>query len=354
ELLGLIGLADPPRDDAKMAVRAARRAGIRVVMITGDHPVTARAIARELDLGHTEEELDAAVFARATAEHKLEIVRRLRATGEVVAMTGDGVNDAPAIKAADIGVAMGRSASEVTRETADMVLTDDALSGIVHAIREGRIIYANIRKTVVYLLGGNAAELLYVLAAALSGLPMPLLPLQLLWINLLGEPLPGIALSIDPPASNVLHDAPRPPSEPLLGRRQWTEVGLVATLQALIVMLAFVWALDTYELDTARTLGFSALVFGVVLRALSSRSHRAVYLAMDPRENTRLTAVVAGSVLLQLGIIYLPFTQDLFGLTPLSIPLLGLAIVLGLTPVTVIEVIKLLVQRARASREARQ
>ena len=346
QLVGLIGLADPPRPDAMEAIAQARRAGIRVVMITGDHPTTARAIAAEMGLGETEAELDAAVIARATALDKLRVVKELRARGEVVAMTGDGVNDAPSIKEADIGVAMGRSATEVTREAADMILTEDNLSGIVHAIREGRVIYGNIRKTVVYLLGGNSAELLFVIVATMAGLPIPLLPLQLLWINLLGEPLPGIALSIDPPSGDVLDQPPRSRSEPLLGRAQWRQIAVVAALQAAIVLAAFVWALGVADVATARTLAFSALVFGVVFRALASRSTTQIYWELRPWTNLKLAAVVAVSVGLQIGMVYFPPAQALFGTTDLSVPLLALAGALGLIPVSVLELAKLARRRA--------
>ena len=351
-LVGLLGLADPPRPEAVDAIAQMRRAGIRLVMITGDHPRTAKAIARELGLGTTDEELEQAVFARATAEDKLQIVSELRKRGEVVAMTGDGVNDAPSLQEADIGVAMGGAATEVTREAADMLLTGDDLGGIVDAIREGRVIYANIRKTIVYLLGGNSAELIYVLVATMAGLPMPLLPLQLLWINLLGEPLPGIALSIDPPAGDVLDERPRARSEALLGKRQWLEIGLVAALQATVVYLAFVWALDAHGVDVARTLGFSALIFGVILRALASRSPTLIYWELDPRTSPRLAAIVIVSVMLQIAIIEWPATQALFGLASLSMPLLGLALLLGLIPVTVIELAKLGARLTRRSASA--
>jgi Ca2+-transporting ATPase len=350
ELLGLIGFADPPRPEAIAAIREAARAGIRVIMITGDHPTTARAIAREMKLASTDAELDDAVVARATALDKLQIVRDLRARGEVVAMTGDGVNDAPSVAEADIGVAMGRSATEVTREAADMVLAKDDLSGIVEAIREGRVIYANIRKTVVYLLGGNSAELLLVIATTALGLPMPLLPLQLLWINLLGEPLPGIALSIDAPAGDVLDERPRPRSERLLGKREWLEIGIVAVMQAAIAFAAFAWALERYDVDTARTVGFSTLVFGVVFRALASRSPKFIYFEVDPRTNLRLLAVVALSAALQIAILYTPAAAALFGVVPLSLSLLALAVLLGLVPVTLVELSKL--ARRRVARDS--
>ena len=198
-LLGLIGFADPPRPEAIAAVAAARAAGITTVMITGDHPVTARAIAKELGVLSDAESTDDRVHARATPEDKINIVRSWKERGAVVAMTGDGVNDAPALREAHIGIAMGPTGTEVTREASDMVLADDNFASIVAAIREGRGIFDNIRKTLVYLLSGNMAELTVMLVAALGGLPLPLLPLHLLWINVVTDGLLALALVVDPP-----------------------------------------------------------------------------------------------------------------------------------------------------------
>jgi Ca2+-transporting ATPase len=248
---------------------------------------------------------------------------------------------------------MGRSATEVTRDAADMILTDDDLSGIVHAIREGRVIYANIRKTVVYLLGGNSAELLFVITATVAGLPIPLLPLQLLWINLLGEPLPGIALSVDPPSGDVLEERPRPRAEPLLGLPQWLEIGVVMVLQAAVVLGAYVWAIERFDVDTARTLSFTALVFGVVFRSLASRSTTKIYWELRPWASPRLAVVVAVSVTAQIGIVYAGPAQALFGTAPLSLAMLGLAGALGLIPVTVLELAKL-ARRAGIAGSARR
>ena len=197
-LLGLLGIADPPRTEAMDAIAAARGAGIRTVMITGDHPKTAGAIAREMGIAGPNDDLADVVHARATPEDKLRIVRDWKARGAVVAMTGDGVNDAPALREAHIGIAMGRTGTEVTREASDMVLADDNFASIVAAIREGRGIFDNIRKALLYLLAGNTGELVVMLAAAFAGLPLPLLPLHLLWINLVTDGLPALALVMDP------------------------------------------------------------------------------------------------------------------------------------------------------------
>ncbi|HND34789.1 MAG TPA: HAD-IC family P-type ATPase, partial [Myxococcota bacterium] len=209
QLLGLVGIADPPHPEAVAAVALARQAGITTVMITGDHPETATAIAREMGILRADEPASERVHARVTPEEKLQIVRRWKETGAVVAMTGDGVNDAPALREAHIGVAMGKAGTEVTREAADMILTDDNFASIVEAIREGRAIFDNIRKTLVYLLTGNVGELLLMLGTSLVGLPIPLLPLQLLWINLVTDGMPALALVVDPPAPGVLERPPR-------------------------------------------------------------------------------------------------------------------------------------------------
>jgi Ca2+-transporting ATPase len=347
--VGLVGLADAPRPEAIHAIAQARRAGVRVVMITGDHPRTARAIARDVGLARDDAEAAELVHARATAADKTEIVRKLRARGEIVAMTGDGVNDAPSIREADIGVAMGKTATEVTREASDMVLTGDDLSGIVDAIRQGRIVYTNVRKTIVYLLGGNAAELVLMLVAAAIGLPLPLLPLHLLWINLVGEPLPGLTLAIDPPASDVLDAPPRPPKESIVRPRDWMEIGAMAVLQAMVALVVFAWALQRADLDHARTLAFITLVFGVILRALAARDARRLVLEAKPLENLPLLLVVLASLAATAALTALPFTREIFQLQSLSLGELAIAGAGGLVPVTSIELSKLWLRRREAA-----
>ena len=328
---GWVGLADPPRDSARQAVSLARRAGIETVMITGDHPVTARAIAAELGIER--------VHARATPRDKLELVRALRAEGAVVAMTGDGVNDAPALREADVGIAMGRTGTEVTRQASDMVLTDDDFATIVEAIREGRGIFDNIRKTLVYLLGGNAGELALMLASAVLGLPMPLLPLQLLWINLVTDGLPALALVTDPPDPDVLERPPRPPAQPFLGPSEWRRVGAIGLVDASVSLGVFVWALPQGQ-DGARTLVFTTLVFCELFRAFAARSEGRVLFEVGAFTNLRLLAVVGASVLLQLGLLSWAPSRELLGLVPLGAGQLGLCLLLGLVPVTVFELSK--------------
>lgn len=271
-LLGLVGIADPPRTEAIEAVAAARDAGIRTVMITGDHLTTALAIAKELGILAPGEDASEVVHARATPEDKIKIVRRWKERGEIVAMTGDGVNDAPALREAHIGVAMGKTGTEVSREASDMVLTDDNFASIVAAVREGRGIFDNIRKTLVYLLAGNASELAVMFGAALLGLPLPLLPLHLLWINLVTDGLPALALVTDPVDADAMKRPPRRPEEPMLARAQWTRICATGLLEAMITLAVFAWALRARDLTEARNLAFSTLVFGELLRAFAARS----------------------------------------------------------------------------------
>jgi Ca2+-transporting ATPase len=346
ELLGLIALADPPRASARAAIADARAAGVRTVMITGDHPVTAHAIARELGLIDAKtqpHEAKLLVRARTTAAQKTEIVRELRGTGEVVAMTGDGVNDAPAIREADVGLAMGASATEVTREASDIVLTDDDLSGVLMAIREGRVIYANIRKTIVYLLSGNFSELLLMLVAAALGFPFPLLPLQLLWINLVNETLPGLALIIDPPEDDVLKHPPRDPKAPLLGRPEWTFIAATAVLQASVGFGIYWWALEFtgHTLGEARSLAFMTVVSSGLLRAFAFRSETKLLWQVGALRNLALAGVVVGSLALQVGMNHVAPIRALFGLELLSWSELLLVAGFSLIPVSVLELGKL-------------
>ena len=344
-LLGLIGIADPPRREAIEAVAAARAAGIQTVMITGDHPTTAQVIARELGILQPGESPDGIVHARATPEDKLRIVRDWKARGAVVAMTGDGVNDAPALREAHVGIAMGKTGTQVTREVSDIVLADDNFASIVAAVREGRGIFDNIRKALVYLLSGNVAELAVMLIASLAGLPLPLLPLQLLWINLVTDGLPALALVMDPPEADVMSRPPRPPTEPILGRHEWMSILLTGTLQTAVTLGTFVWALHDRDLPEARSLAFTVLVFGELFRAFAARSSTRVFWKVGAFSNLVLLGVVTGSILVQLAIHHLPFTESLFQLGALSLADCMLSIAIGLVPVTIIETLKLVRRR---------
>jgi Ca2+-transporting ATPase len=340
-LLGVVGIADPPRTEAIEAVAVAQQAGITTVMITGDHPETARAIARELGILKPGEQADELVHARATPEDKLRIVRSWKAKGAVVAMTGDGVNDAPALREAHIGIAMGKGGTEVTREASDMILTDDNFASIIAAVQEGRGIFDNIQKTLVYLLAGNSAELLVMLIAALIGLPLPLLPIQLLWINLATDGLPALALVVDPVAPDALKRPPRRPDEPILGREEWIAIAYTGVLQTATTLGTFVWALRSRNLAEARNLAFTALVFGELFRAFAARSPTRLFWELGAFTNLTLLGVVLVSVLLQLGIHHIPGTEVLFQIGTISFGDCALSLFVGLIPVTVVEVTKL-------------
>jgi len=357
---GLLAMYDPPRAEAAEAVKRCQQAGIRVVMITGDHPATAAAVAQELGLLRpgqevvsglqvqqmSDEELEQrveriAVYARVTAEDKLRVVRALKARGAVVAMTGDGVNDAPAIKEASIGVAMGITGTEVTKEASDMVVTDDNFSSIVAAVEEGRGIYDNIKKCLQYLLAGNTAEILLMLAAVLVGWPLPLLPLQLLWINLVTDGLPALALATDPVDPGVLSRPPRRPDEQFADRAFLRLVFLTGALTAGVALLAFYYGLVVERnLVAARNYAFSALVFAELFRSFGVRSpDRPLWRRRGPG-NLRLTLVVIVSVLLQIFIHHVPALQRLFGIEPISAAACAGLLALGTIPLLVLELRK--------------
>jgi Ca2+-transporting ATPase len=317
--VGLTGMYDPPRPEAREAVARCRAAGIRVVMITGDHPQTAMAIARELgiasrdDLAVAAGELDAlndaqlrecvskvAVYARVTAEHKLRIVRAWRANEAVVAMTGDGVNDAPALKGADIGIAMGRTGTEVTKQASDMIITDDNFASIVAAVEEGRGIYDNIRKTLRYLLAGNSGELLLMMFCVIIGLPAPLLPIHLLWINLVTDGLPALCLATDPIDSAVMKRPPRPRQERMTDRNFLGTMVFTGVLTAGVAFAVYWFALNSESLELARTHAFTALVFAELLRSFGARSETRAVWRINVFSNFNLVAVVALSLGLQI------------------------------------------------------
>jgi Ca2+-transporting ATPase len=347
-LVGLLGLADPPRTEAIAAVASARRAGIRTVMITGDHPATALAIGRELGLVGAGEDPAEIIHARAMPARKLEIVRAWKARGAVVAMTGDGVNDAPALREAHVGIAMGKSGTEVAREASDMVLADDDFASIVSGIEEGRGVFENIRKSLLYLLAGNAGELGVMLAAAAFGLPLPLLPLQILWINLVTDGLPALGLVMDPADADVLRRPPRPPDEPMLGRPEWGLIVAIGVLLGALTLGVFAWALRAGGLAEARTLAFSTLVFGQLFLSVGFRHREKVLWALGVFTNARLVAVIVFTGLLQGALTIFPPTRALFHLAALAPGRAFIPLVAGLVPVTFLELSKL-ATRARAA-----
>ena len=359
--VGLVGMIDPPRGEAKSAVRKCRAAGIRPVMITGDHPATAWAIARELGLAleHdrilTGQELDrlsdteladavesVSVYARVSAEHKLRVVGAWKARGQVVAMTGDGVNDAPAMRAANIGIAMGITGTDVTKESSDMVLTDDNFASIVSAVEEGRGIFDNIHKFVHYLLASNTSEVLLMLLAALAGWPAPLTAVQLLWINLVTDGLPALALGVEPIERDIMSRAPRPPREPVITRRHGRLILLHGILMAVVGVAAFASTFGQGEnLERARTATFCTLAFTQLFFAFACRSQSNTLWGLGPFANPYLFAAIAASSLLQVGVVTLPLARTVFDIPahPGSDWLYILP--LALAPVTAVEMSKL-------------
>jgi Ca2+-transporting ATPase len=359
--LGLVGMKDPIRPEAKAAVEACRAAGIRTVMITGDHKDTAVAIAKELGLMESgeqaisgaelnqmsDEELrdrvkTAAVYARVTAEHKLRVVRAWKQQGAVVAMTGDGVNDAPALKAADIGVAMGMSGTDVTKEASDMVVMDDNFASIAAAVEEGRAIYDNIRKSVYYLLSCNISEILLMLLATLFGLPLPLLPVQILWINLVTDGLPALALAVDPADAGLMQRPPRPPQEQFLTRARLLRLFVQGAFIAVITLLAFVYCLYGMDLnlERARTLTFTVMVLAQLFHSLNNRSEDRSIFALGLWTNKPLLATIGLSVLLQVGIVSWPSVQSIFKVAPFDPEHWVLAIGIGMLPLVAMELWK--------------
>jgi Ca2+-transporting ATPase len=336
-LAGLVGMIDPPRPEAMEAISVCKRAGIRPIMITGDHRLTAKAIAGELGIGNgdviegieldrmSDEELaarieKASVFARVTAEHKVRIVEALRRLGHVVAMTGDGVNDAPALRAADIGVAMGRAGTEVAKEASDMVIADDNFATIVTAVEEGRRIYNNIRKATSYLLSVSFAEVATIFLGVMMGLPVPLLAVQILWINVVAEEFPAIGLSTEPVHPRIMHKSPRNPREPMLsaGLTIYT-LGVAAAVVAGALGLYFIALQSGESLSYARTMAFVGLGFFTVFNSYSSRFLDESVLKMNPTSNKKLILGIAASVVTVYAAIYLPFLQSIFSTEPLRI-----------------------------------
>ncbi|MFP3900714.1 MAG: cation-translocating P-type ATPase [Acidimicrobiia bacterium] len=385
-LVGVVGIIDPPRAEARPSIAEAQRAGIRVVMITGDHPRTAARIGADLGIaepgaaavsGVELEGLDdrtlrsvvagTSVFARVAPEHKLRIVDALQADGSIVAMTGDGVNDAPALKSADIGIAMGRAGTDVTKESAKMILADDNFATIVAAVREGRAIFANIRKFLRYLLTSNAGEVLTmflgVVGAAVIGLDMatgvvaPLLATQILWVNLLTDAGPALAMGVDPPPEDVMSRPPRPLGARLIDARMRRSIGFIGLVMAVVTLLTLDIALPgglvegSDGLTEARTMAFTVLVLAQLFNCFNARSGRRSAFH-DPFSNRWLWGAVAVSGLLQVLVVYAPFLHEAFGTTPLDGPdwLLCLAMA---SAVLWADELRKLAERVRSVRSAR-
>ena len=363
-LLGMVGISDPPRDEAIAAVRDCKAAGIRVKMITGDHADTARAIAAQLgiisDRALTGGELDALddealrravrevdVFARASPEHKLRLVTALQANGEIVAMTGDGVNDAPALKRADIGVAMGMKGTEVAKEAAEMVLADDNFATIAHAVQEGRTIYDNIKKAIVFIMPTNGGEAGIVLIAILFGMALPLTPVQILWVNMVTAVTLALALSFEPAEPDVMRRAPRAANEPLLSGFMIWRISFVSVLLALGVVALFLWVLARGDsLETARTMAVNALVVGEIAYLFNCRYLLAPVRGwQDFTGNPYVLLSIAVLVVIQAAFTYVPFMQKMFGVVALDAVAWGLIAGFGVLVFAAVELEKLAIRK---------
>ena len=354
--LGLLGMIDPPRPEAREAIRTCEKAGIKVVMITGDHPLTAQAVARELGLLKTGRVVTGAqleamseetfvrevenieVYARVSPAHKLRVVSALQNNGHIVAMTGDGVNDAPALKKADIGIAMGITGTDVTKEAAAMTLTDDNFASIVAAVEEGRGIFGNIKKYLMYLLSSNIGEILLMAGATLLGMPLPLATVQILYINLATDGLPALALSVDPPEADLMRRSPRDPRVGIFTRPVVILMVMGGIWLALVNLLLFSWALSTGRSpEEARTMTFVSVVLFEFFKAYNFRSdHNSVF--QKPFANKWLNLAILWELILLSVIVYQPFLHTVFG--TFSLPLVDWMIIIGLA-VTVVPVLEL-------------
>ena len=340
--VGLLGMIDPPRPEVVDAIKLAAGAGLKSVMVTGDYRDTAEAIAREIGLRTpgglvltgadldklSDEELAAQadridVCCRVSPAHKTKIVEAMKAHGHIVAMTGDGVNDAPALKRANIGIAMGITGTDVSKESADMILTDDNFASIVSAIEQGRIIYANIRKFVYFLLACNVGEILIVFGAMLMGFPIPLKPIQLLWLNLVSDGAPALALGMEKGEPDIMKDPPRPPKEPVINADMAIGIAVVAVVDAIAILAVFYFGMQRYpghpgHIEAAQTMAFVTLCTSELLRAFTARSEHHSVFTLGLFSNRWMVWAAGGSFLLVLMTVYVPFLRPFFDTIPLA------------------------------------
>lgn len=358
-LIGLVGLSDPVRPDVKETIQLAHKAGIKTVMITGDHVQTARSIAKEIGLAHdkemifdgeklermSDEELQAAVgsvsiFARVDPIHKIRIVRAFQANEEVVAMTGDGVNDAPALKAADIGVALG-SGTAVAKETADMVLLDDSYSTIVGAVEEGRGIYQNIKKVVLYLLSGSFAEVVLIGGSLLMGLPLAVLPVQILWVNIIEDAFPDMALAFDKGEKENMSEPPRKKHEPIIDREMKVMIAIITVVSNLILFGLFLYFLKvTGDIVRARTLMFVGLGVDSLIYIYAVRSMRRNVWHMNPFSNKYLNLALLFGWVMLISAVHIPIFQTLLRTVPIGLREWGIMLTFGIINLLLIEIVK--------------
>jgi Ca2+-transporting ATPase len=366
-IIGLIGMIDPPRNGVRQAVQTCKQATIRPVMITGDHPLTAQFIAQELGISDQasllsgqqlsqlsehalEQQVDrVAVYARVTPEDKLRIVQALQHRGQIVAMTGDGVNDAPALRKADIGVAMGLTGTDVSKQASDMILLDDNFLTIVAAVEEGRVIYDNIRKFIKYTLTSNTGEIWVMLLAPLINMPLPLLPLQILWINLLTDGLPGLALALEPGEPDVMHRAPHHPEQPIFSGGLGRDILWVGLLMGLIPLLIGYGYWQSGN-PAWQTMLFTTLTLLQMGNVLALRCEQASLFRVGLWSNKPLVVAVGVTLVLQMAVIYLPILQTVFKTVRLNTQDTILALSVSTVVFWCVELQKWL-RRRRASRQ---
>jgi calcium-translocating P-type ATPase len=370
-LVGLQGMFDPPRAGVRDAIAVCREAGIRVAMITGDHAATARSIAEDLGISEapaavsTGEELsamaddeleravaDVSVYARAAPEEKLRIVRALQRNGEVVAVTGDGVNDAPALKAAAIGVAMGDSGTDVAREASDMVLADDNFVSIAAAVEEGRVTFDNVRKVTFFLVSTGAATILAILVSVWLQWPLLMLPAQLLWLNLVTNGLQDVALAFEPGEKGLLRRPPRPRNEGVLSNVLWERAGLVGIVMAIGTLWLFRWELDaTDSLARAQTVALTTMVVFMAFHVGNARSERVSIFRLNPLSNPFLAAATTGALTVHVAALYLPPTQWLLRVEPIDLAAWGRIVVVAFSVVIAVEIDKAVRRQLRRRRQ---
>lgn len=359
--IGLMAMIDPPRKEAIESVKTCLRAGIHPIMITGDYSLTAKAIATEIGIYHSgdriiagddlekmsQSELEEAVenttiFARVSPRHKRRIVRALQKKNQVVAMTGDGVNDAPALKESDIGVAMGIAGTDVTKEAAEMILTDDNFASIVGAVEEGRKIYENIKKFIHYLISCNLGEIIAIAGAILIGLPSPLIPIQILWVNLVTDGLPALALGLDPTEEDIMRRSPRDPNAGIFSGKMGFNIFSQGIFIGLITLVAFYLGVSFYSLEIARTMAFATLAFSQLSQSLNSRSEKYSIFKIGLFSNPHLTLAILISGCLQLLVILIVSLQVIFKTVFLTLDQWWVVIILSLSPILYVELLKLM------------
>uniref|UniRef100_UPI003FEF874D cation-translocating P-type ATPase n=1 Tax=Candidatus Merdicola sp. TaxID=3085652 RepID=UPI003FEF874D len=355
---GLIGMIDPPRKGVKEAVLACRRAGIKTVMITGDHITTAKAIAKDLEilrgreLAITGQELDKisdsklekeimnySVFARVTPEHKVRIVKAFQKTGAVVAMTGDGVNDAPALKKSDIGIAMGRKGTDVAKNAADMILNDDNFVTIVDAVKQGRNIFDNIKKAIHFLIATNIGEIVTIFVGLLLGVKSPLLAVQLLWVNLVTDSLPAIALGLEPPEKDIMNRPPRDSRKSIFADGLMGKIVVEGFMIGMFTILAFFIGNRYYGIEVARTMAFISLGMLELIHSFNVKSEESIF-KVGLFENKYLVGAFLLGTVLQLGIVFVPTLAEIFKLTQLNTTQWLITIAISIAPIIIVELQK--------------